>query len=292
MHKDDLAELAGNPNFISGIYNYCDRWCERCPLATRCLLYATEQADPDNDDPEVRDLNNEKFWLKLHDIFRSTAEMISECAAAAGVDLDAVNVDDEMAEHERAMAEAEQHELAQTAQQYAVAVQDWFSEEFATEENLHHDLPSETDAQEMDLALSDAAEVIRWYQFFISVKLMRALSGSSGIDEAEFADEEIMSFDFAAPAEDEDDEDIDYDAISARSSLIDANGSAKIALVAIDRSIAAWRALQISLPEKSSTIKPMLIELDRLRRATEARFPRARNFIRPGFDETLSEFVS
>ena len=25
--------------FISGIYNYCDRWCERCRMTQRCFLY-------------------------------------------------------------------------------------------------------------------------------------------------------------------------------------------------------------------------------------------------------------
>jgi hypothetical protein len=34
----------------------------------RCFLYATEQADPDLDDPEVRDITNEKFWRKLQSI--------------------------------------------------------------------------------------------------------------------------------------------------------------------------------------------------------------------------------
>jgi hypothetical protein len=27
--------------FIVGIFNYCDRWCERCPLTGRCRLFAT-----------------------------------------------------------------------------------------------------------------------------------------------------------------------------------------------------------------------------------------------------------
>ncbi len=27
--------------FIVGIFNYCDRWCERCPLSSRCRLFAT-----------------------------------------------------------------------------------------------------------------------------------------------------------------------------------------------------------------------------------------------------------
>lgn len=26
--------------FIVGIFNYCDRWCERCPLTSRCRLFA------------------------------------------------------------------------------------------------------------------------------------------------------------------------------------------------------------------------------------------------------------
>jgi len=40
MNTDDLLNLADNPRFIPGIYNYCDRWCERCPLTARCLNYA------------------------------------------------------------------------------------------------------------------------------------------------------------------------------------------------------------------------------------------------------------
>lgn len=28
--------------FIVGIFNYCDRWCERCPLTNRCRLFADE----------------------------------------------------------------------------------------------------------------------------------------------------------------------------------------------------------------------------------------------------------
>lgn len=27
--------------FIVGIYNYCDRWCERCPLTNRCRVFAS-----------------------------------------------------------------------------------------------------------------------------------------------------------------------------------------------------------------------------------------------------------
>src|SRR5215471_1233917 len=290
MRNSNLKKLAGDPNFISGIYNYCDRWCERCGFTSRCLLYMTGQADPDTDDPELHDISNEKFWQKLRNVFRDTSEMIAEWAAEEGVDLDSIDVTEEMAAHDRAMAEASQDQMSQSATEYATTVEHWFRNEFAAEPDIHSDMPA-ADTTDADVTASEAIEVIRWYQFFIAVKLMRALSGAHDVDEKAFEPEEFLSFDIA-PSEDDDDEDFDYEEIAARSSLIDANGSAKTALIAIDRSIAAWRALQIAWPDKSESIKPMLIELDRLRRSVEGRFQHARDFIRPGFDESSSEFVS
>jgi len=290
MDKNDLFDLAGNPAFISGIYNYCDRWCERCPFTSRCLLYATEQADPDLDDPEIRDIRNEKFWRKLQTIFASTARMIAEHAAEAGIDLDAVDATEEMAAHEREMDEAKQNELSQAAKHYAVMVEDWFKDEFATEEDVHTDTTVTSESGDEDWTVRDAVEVIRWYQFFIAAKIFRALTGARHIDEQPDEEDDLFGADFSA--EDDEDEDFDYDAVVAKSARMDANGSAKVALIALDRSIGAWRTLQVLLKEKAETIMPMLMELDHLRRTAELRFPKARDFIRPGFDEEFSEFVS
>ena len=291
MRSNKLKELAGNPAFISGIYNYCDRWCERCAFTSRCFLYATEQADPDANDPEIRDLNNEKFWRKLHDIFTDTATMISEWAAEAGVDLNSVDVTEEMAEHEREMEAAEQDELSEMARHYAMTVQNWFRDQSVTEEDVHDDAMNGSNPVNDDLTAFDAAEIIQWYQFFIAVKLTRALSRPASIDEGS-DDEGDLSFDFMSADEMAEDELVDYDAVISRAHRMDSNGSAKVALVAIDRSTAGWGALQQSLPDKAHTINPIVLELDRLRRLTEKRFPQARDFIRPGLDEVLSEFVS
>ena len=35
---------------IAGIFNYCDRWCERCSFTSRCSIYEDESAF----DPEQR----------------------------------------------------------------------------------------------------------------------------------------------------------------------------------------------------------------------------------------------
>lgn len=40
--------------FIIGIYNYCDRWCDRCRLATRCHVYVDEQLERQGIGPSLR----------------------------------------------------------------------------------------------------------------------------------------------------------------------------------------------------------------------------------------------
>ena len=125
MRRRTLTELANNPDLISGIYNYCDRWCERCPLTSRCLVYATEQEDDDS--PESRDIHNEAFWRKLGSIFQETREMIAEWAREAGIDLTEPDEEDE-ARHHRKRQLVDNHPLTKAGKKYANAASDWFRE--------------------------------------------------------------------------------------------------------------------------------------------------------------------
>jgi hypothetical protein len=286
MSENEPSELAGERDFISGIYNYCDRWCDRCPFTSRCRVYATEAADADLDDPEVHDINNEKFWRKLESIFREAHEKIAVWAGEAGIDLESTESQAAVAEHEQREQEAEEHQLAELARQYAMTVQEWFVEEFVTEQDVHDDTMVDADgAPEIEVA--GAAEVLRWYQFFVAAKVIRALmshsrSGHSIV--ASTADDDPF---VEAVEEDEDDFDAAGDYVQE-----DSNGSAKIALIAIDRSMAAWRAMEMCLPGKSDSIAPIFADLERLRWLLEHEFPDARGFIRPGFDETDTELVN
>lgn len=65
----------------------------------------------------------------------------------------------------------------------------------------------------------------------------------------------------------------------------DSDGSAKVALIAIDRSIAAWGVMRKHFPERENNMLDILVHLDRLRKGVEKTFPNARAFIRPGFDK-------
>jgi hypothetical protein len=272
MDKNELAELASNPDLISGIYNYCDRWCERCPFTSRCLLYATEKADGTLDESELHDENNAKFWDKLEEIFKEVRQMIVDWAAEEGIDIETLKADVPGTEREQQKYDADHHYLSLAARDYAKGVQQWFAEEFAVEENIHDDLGGRTSSAAEDITISDAIEIIRWYQFLIAAKAFRAL----------------MSFEEELPP----DEPSDRDEMLRVARSSDSDGSAKIALISIDRSLSAWRVLQSELPEKAESILPLLFELEKLRRGIEHTFPEARDFIRPGFDEHDSEFVS
>jgi len=240
MRRRTLTELANNPDLISGVYNYCDRWCERCPLTSRCLVYATEQED--NDWRENHDIRNEAFWKKLGKIFQDTRELITEWASDAGVELTAP-IEDDDAHHKRKRKLVDNHPLTRAGKKYANAASDWFREFDQTIEIN-------------ELGVTDAREVIQWYQYQIAVKTIRALSGQNEEFEADFPK--------------------------------DSDGSAKVALIGIDRSIAAWRMMQLSLPEHFGSIVTLILQLECLRRRIENSFPEARDFMRPGFDEQVS----
>jgi hypothetical protein len=286
MSEDEPLELAEDRDFIPGIYNYCDRWCEKCPFTSRCRVYLIEAEDGDLDDPEVHDINNEKFWRKLESIFREAHEKLAAWAEEAGVDLESTESEAAVAEHEQREQEAEEHQLAELARQYAMTVQEWFAEEFVTEQNVHDDLLADAEgAPEIDVAA--AAEVLRWYQFFVAAKVIRALMSRTPAGDALIEDSAGDDPFAEAVEEDEDDFDAAGDYVQE-----DGNGSAKIALIAIDRSMAAWHAMEMCLPTKSDSIAPIVAELERMRWLLEEEFPDARGFIRPGFDEADTELVN
>jgi hypothetical protein len=265
MKVESLKEMARDPRFIPGIYNYCDRWCERCPLSNRCLNYAMEKRDADGD-PAARDMANEKFWHKLHQTFRETIEMVQADAKERGIDFDDPTLQTEMAaqdRQERRLA-AKNRPLARAAMGYLKATDEWFKSAKSVfhAKGLELDQLARLEVGDPDgeaAELQGLVEVIRWYQHFIYVKLCRAIE-SRASEELE-TDEEMKSF----PK--------------------DSDGSAKIALIAVDRSIAAWSALRSTLGEDhSDDILDLLVQLAALRRETERLFPQARAFTRPGFD--------
>jgi len=257
MEKFKLKEINKKKGFISGIFNYCDRWCERCTQTSKCLNYSI--VEEEFSDPESSDIHNEVFWKKLSGIFEETLALLKEKAEAEGIDLDAVNLDEE--DDRFIMEAAEGHEVSRAARLYCAMVEDWFNKMeplFGGGDKAGPDFEShagKTEGTEKD-DLEEALEVVRWYQNQIYVKLMRAISGL--IEEQGEPSEGMEQY--------------------AR----DSDGSAKVALIGIDQSIAAWEIIHTHLPNPD--IRHVMTHLVQLRKRIESDFPDARAFIRPGFD--------
>jgi hypothetical protein len=256
MFKEKLKKLAENPNFIPGIYNYCDRWCEKCSFNRRCMNFALENEHFST--KESKDINNEIYWEKLTEIFQDTIEMLKEISTQEGIDL---TVSKSFEKEKPAKIGILEKECLNSAKKYGTMVNVWFKKSNnllinkEEEINLKYslNLPNINPEEEAS-RLNDTIEIIRWYQHFIYVKLNRA------IDAKTFEE--------------------DLDEVSG-----DSDGSAKITLISIDRSIAAWGILLKYFPDSEDDILNILIHLNRLRSNIEQLFPSARKFIRPGFED-------
>ena len=116
-------------------------------------------------------------------------------------------------------------------------------------------LSKKPDFEETAIKINDCIEVICWYKHQIYVKLIRAATGM------------IQSKDINN----------DY-------GTDDSKGSAKVAMIGIERSISAWAGLLEIFPEQEYCILEILITLKRLLSEINNSFPNAHSFKRPGFD--------
>lgn len=264
MKLDEFKSILDNPALISGIYNYCDRWCERCHMTSRCSVFqTTPDLDPD-------DFENEEDFFKaalgsVHDAFQLTMEMIQESAEENNIDLDEIKADDSFTER-RAIEKEEikASPLSTLSWEYMEMSRAWLNNSHPSllelQENLQRtalmDLPDRNPEQEA-LALKDALEVIPYYMTQIHVKLVRAQSGRDE-DDAWFEENDFPK---------------------------DSDGSARVALIGIDNSITAWGTFLPHLPDQEETILSILSKLEHLRKLVESSFPKARSFKRPGLDD-------
>jgi hypothetical protein len=263
LDKEKLKELAQDERFISGIYNYCDRWCERCPQTSRCLNYA--MAEEEFTDPETQDIRNEAFWIKLSEIFKATLDFVKEMAASEGIDLDALDPGEFVEENRGFEEAAKNHEVSRAARAYADMAENWFEEARIflgggeEKDATFQSIPENGEEPEKN-DFEEALEVIQWYQHQIYVKLARAISGQ--MEEETGIDDELAQY------------------------AKDSDSSAKVALIGLDRSIAAWGIIGRRFPAFRSHDGPaILTHLEGLRRSVEKVFPDARGFLRSGFDQ-------
>lgn len=248
---------------IPGIYNWCDRWCERCSFTQRCAVAQAEREDIDAND----DLTNEDFWNKLSNHFAQITELLKTAAQEHGIDLEDVPVEewkDIEKKQKQHWEDGQSHPLSILSKQY-LKMADELLQSPAIEEvaeghiqALEMGLQNPDEIKPKSAAFKDCLEVVRWYLFFIPVKCQRVMMEKYGDDaEQEEGPAESLSY----------------------------NGTAKILLVALSRSISAWAMLLTLMPSVEDELIQTLATLQKLEKMVNQEFPDAQKFIRPGFDE-------
>ncbi len=229
--------------FISSIHNYCDRWCERCEFTARCRVFAMEAASGIEDSDDPMG----DAIRTVAAAFADAKRMLMEKADELGIDLESAVNDPEIAECiERQRSAVKGEEAVELARNYAL-------------ETRHVvDASGEWLGSDDDPMAEEMLEILRWYLFFIAAKVHRGYHGIIDLDGEEDRDELLDT-------------------------QSDANGSIKIALIAIERSILAWTYL-IDI-NNASIIRPEIETLETIQQSIETKFPNARDFVRPGFDE-------
>jgi len=278
------------PKIIKGIHNYCDRWCERCPMTAHCTVFAMEQVEKEYRETakhtDEKDEENQAFWDGLQEAMESAMKEIMDDGKEHGYEFELTF--DEAVEEEDAGFKAEPIEwkpkrarrrktriptLSASAQEYMDRVRAFLerhSADFDDKDAVRRLLEIRKAAgvnPGTDFALvADAIDVLAWYHTLLTVKLMRAL-GTHDSDE------------------DEDEQDEEFQELLEKMHRDDADGSAKVSLIGINRSIQAWAVIHQKLPHVSGDALEFISRLTDLRDRVQSSFPNARRFKRPGFDD-------
>ena len=269
MHSEDYPKEPEG-NFVPGIYNYCDRWCERCIYTDKCRLFATENIIKEDiakkKEQEQSIERNKSFWNRIHKIIEEVEDLYDEPVVKEddvtipifGKSEEDEEAEEAMNEYEAFRNKAAQHPLTKAASKYSTEAYQWFKQREETLKQHYNQTTKEfrvtyqgISDKEVLQKLAAAVEIILWYEFQLSIKIRRAFT-SLNQEEAE------PEF---------------FEGIQK-----DSEGSARVALIGINRSISAWSYLLHHLETEKESIRLMIKTLMLLKMKMEQTFPGAMNF--------------
>jgi hypothetical protein len=230
-------------DYIDFISSYCDSWCERCQFTAHCSAYAVRIATQMCEgDFEAAIELAVGAPPPMNEAERKKRQQFLEELS------DYEPTDVELAAVTREEAERDERldesALATNSEIASMLVHQWL-------ENHREQAVGSADAD-----IVNAIDIASRDGLFIHVKLHRALDGRDRAMHGEGFDDHPIQNDW--------------------------NGTAKIALISIVRSIHAWDVIACATGDSDARhIKELLTQLQQ---HVEQEFPDARKFIRPGFD--------
>ena len=241
---DDNNSIKSQKTYKPGIFQYCDRWCEKCDYTNECLYYDVNKKFFLSGDKKFN------FWDKIEDIVYLTIGDLELVSKSMEVNLDSFSK--KLAKNNSEETLSEGYLLFDKTEEYSKLVNEWFNG-FAKDplpvnkQDIKYKVSTQELAESMQ-RLTKAIEYIRWYQNFISKKLKKALNSKH-----EFKDGFHKGF-------------------------------AKVVLIALDRSIESWNSITEHFPGTSDKVSNQLLLLHKIKEEVEKEFPFARSYNRNGLD--------
>ena len=244
--------------YIQGIFNYCDRWCDRCRLSSKCENYAPF-FEGNLSELQKRDLQNVKFWENIDSKTEKTLDFVNTQANKNGVDISDIEKIERGKKFDLFQGMSQTNEVLKVGRKYEDQVDDWFDDacekypiraESLTDSNLK--LAKNSGFKNVD-EINDAIEIIFRYQLQIYLKLSRAFFSKG--KESEGSQEGN-----------------------------DSTGAARMIMEMLDRSLVSWKIIYDAFTDEQETILPVMFTLASMRNRILKEFPDVMSFIRPGFD--------
>jgi hypothetical protein len=257
-------------NFIPGIYNYCDRWCEKCRFTSNCHLYTTEsritshQLLNNGEMPKAEDIYKTEDFADTEEDENIFDEMEDDFFIDSDVDTEEFDEEflqedfDQDGEKELRRIEQNKTPIEKFTQEY-LDKSHKLVKKVDEKYNLYQP-PKEKLKDPAFKKLYDNFDVFCYYHMFIHVKFKRAIHGKEDIIEED--DDEMKEI-----------------------HAYDMNGTAKIATISVNNSISALNELYKLLPEYNTEIGELLVLLGKIKNEAEIEFPDCMSFVRPGLDE-------
>ena len=270
MHEPDAQ------GFIPGVYNYCDRRCERCRFVRQCRVGVLDVDDVGEAEDAVAAERPEDLRTRLEKLM-GIPRPEGGGEGAGKDDAEDEEGDDDPSfdpgemepdpDYERRQqeikSELKAHPLTEMGMAYAQLVGAWMRPRekalVARGIRLHRSLELGIAAAlhtAENQVLGEAFEELLWFKNMLHIKCQRAVRGRM---------------------EDGDD---DY----PHPWQSDRNGTARLAIEIAGRCQAAWATIAQLMPEEREGIVPLQALLQRIEAALRKEFPDTDKFIRAGFD--------
>jgi hypothetical protein len=247
-------------DFIANIDQYCDRWCERCPLSSRCEFFVRvrqHRSGSGDSKPEAS--------IALLTEIEQDSELADRVVRlfTAWLDRDVTVAEARRNAVERLPAE---HPLYLRADVYSGEARKFlkvFEKAHRRQAEALVGLArtglGDPNSFEEHLLATEASIVVAWYYPLIPMKILRAIAARMHADLV------------VGPV--------------SQAMRRDADGSAKVAYLAVSESISALKCLRTLLPQLGSVLNRALRDATRLLEEIDTAFPGHWTFVRPGFDQ-------